>query len=125
MQATDIPTPYVPYAPEQTLFVAASYNLALPFSFCKTASIEVAGHGAGRIYWDEANSVSQPFYMLLDASVTFAHPRYSLQIWTRNVTGTKYHTFYFMSIGNQFVQRGRPFTAGVTLRIKLDNIIKI
>lgn len=116
---------YVPYAPEQTLFVAASYNLALPFSFCKTASIEVAGHGAGRIYWDEANSVSQPFYMLLDASVTFAHPRYSLQIWTRNVTGTKYHTFYFMSIGNQFVQRGRPFTAGVTVRIKLDNIIKI
>ena len=73
----------------------------------------------GRIYWNEQNDRSQPFYTLLDASIRFEQRHYAIDIWGRNLTGTRYDTFYFESIGNSFLQRGRPRTFGVTLSINL------
>lgn len=111
---------FVPYAPRQTLFLSASYEHPLPSAFCRSVAVEVDGSGAGKIYWDEANTLSQNFYMLLGASLTLKNDYGSLQLWGRNLTDTNYHTFYFMSIGNQFVQRGRPLTVGLTLRVNLE-----
>ena len=74
---------------------------------------------AGRIWWNEENTLSQPFYALTDASVRFEHARYSLSVWGRNLTDAGYDVFYFKSIGNEFVQRGRPRTFGITLNINL------
>lgn len=110
---------FVPYSPAHTLFVRGAYTFDLPVAFCKTLCIAADMKGTGKIYWDEANSLSQDFYILLGASATFAHPRYSLQIWGRNLTDTKYSTFYFMSINHQFLQRGLPATVGATLRINI------
>jgi hypothetical protein len=42
---------------------------------------------------------------------------WSLQLWGKNLTGTRYSTFYFMSMGNEFLQRGRPMQLGATLRL--------
>lgn len=110
---------YVPYSPTHTLFLSGAYTFALPLDFCESICIEANMKGTGKIYWDEANTLAQNFYLLAGASVTFQHPRYSLQIWGRNITDTKYSTFYFMSIGHQFLQRGLPCTTGVTLRINI------
>lgn len=73
----------------------------------------------GRIWWNEENTLSQPFYALTDASVRFEHARYSLSVWGRNLADAGYDVFYFKSIGNEFVQRGRPRTFGITLNINL------
>ena len=73
--------------------------------------------GVGRIQWDEENNLSQPFYALMGINVTARHGWLEFQVWTENVTGTEYHTFYFESIGNQFVQRGRTRTVGGTVRL--------
>ena len=75
--------------------------------------------GTGRIYWDEANTLSQPFYTLFDASVRLEHARYTLDLWGRNLGDKRYDVFYFESIGNRFVQRGRPQQFGITLSIHL------
>ena len=77
---------------------------------------------AGRIWWNEENTLSQPFYALTDASVRFEHARYSLSVWGRNLADTGYDVFYFKSIGNEFVQRGRPRTFGITLNLSLIHI---
>ena len=77
------------------------------------------GCAAGRIWWNEENTLSQPFYALADASVRFEHKHYSLDIWGRNLGGAHYNVFYFKSIGNEFVQRGRPRTFGITLNINI------
>lgn len=37
----------------------------------------------------------------------------------RNLADAGYDVFYFKSIGNEFVQRGRPRTFGITLNINL------
>ena len=76
--------------------------------------------GVGDIYWDEANTLRQPFYVLPGASLTWQQPHYSIQLWGRNLTGTDYKTFYFVSIQHPFLQRGHGCTLGLTLRLSLD-----
>lgn len=109
----------LPYAPENTLFVGATYRLDLASAGCSlifTANVR----GVGDIYWDEANTVRQPFYALLGGSVELRRKAWSVQLWGENLTDRKYDTFYFVSVGNAFVQRGNPWKAGVTARVHLD-----
>jgi outer membrane receptor protein involved in Fe transport len=68
--------------------------------------------------WNDENTVKQPFYALLGASATFENETYSLTLWGENLTATQYDTFYFVSINNAFVQRGKPIHYGATLRLK-------
>ncbi len=108
----------VPYAPAHTLFAGASYSQGL--SACKWLDrivFDLSVRGVGDIMWDEANLVSQPFYALLDAQVRFEWQDISLALWGDNITSTSYDTFYFVSIGNAFLQRGRSATFGATLRV--------
>ena len=58
--------------------------------------------------------------MLLNASAKLRHRHVSLELWARNITATQYATFYFVSIGNAFLQKGNPFTAGATLRFEMN-----
>lgn len=106
---------YVPYAPQHTLFGSVTYSL--PVSKKWELDFNVNARGVGRIQWNEENSLSQPFYALMGLNVTARHDWIEFQVWTENLTGTKYHTFYFESIGNQFVQRGRPRTVGGSIRL--------
>lgn len=109
----------VPYAPSNTLFAQARWE-AVPLSFGGiTPSITATVRGAGNIMWNEANTVSQPFYCLPGLSVEFAAEHWSLRLWGENLSGTKYDTFYFVSIGNAFTQQGLPRTIGATLRLRL------
>ncbi len=112
---------YLPYAPRHTLSAQAVWSIPTGVSWLGDLVLRAGMHGAGRIWWNEANdrSRSQPFYALMDASVRLEHKHYTLDFWGRNLTGTAYKVFYFKSIGNEFVQHGRPRTFGVTLGITL------
>ena len=48
------------------------------------------------------------------------HRRWAIDLWGRNLADTRYDVFYFKSMGNEFVQRGRPRTFGITLSIHID-----
>ena len=72
------------------------------------------------IEWNEENSLREPFYALVNASIRFEHRRWSLGVWGCNLTETDYNVFYFKSIGNEFVQRGRPRSFGITLTLNID-----
>lgn len=108
---------YVPYAPQNTLFLQALYRLSLNSGLLKELNFDVNLRGTGKIFWNEDNSFTQNFYALLNASVTAVLPHAEVQIWANNITNTHYSTFYFLSIGNEFIQRGKPFSAGVTIRL--------
>jgi outer membrane receptor protein involved in Fe transport len=110
---------YLPYSPRNTLFLQAIYSLNLRNRSLREILFDVNLRGTGDIYWNESNSVCQPMYALLGASVDFRFSRFSVQLWGKNLTDTKYHTFYFVSIGNEFVQRGRPISVGVTFRMDI------
>ncbi len=108
---------YVPYAPTHNVSVRGDYTLPLNSRY---ALILGAGmQGVGKIYWDETNTIEQPYYSLFDASLALSAPYYTLTLWGNNLTNASYNTFYFESIGNQFVQRGTPLTAGITINIEI------
>ena len=104
----------IPYAPSNTLFLQAQHT----FPLGREASLDIEAHttGTGKIYWNEANTLRQPFYMQLGASATLGWRDFQAQLWGENLTGTRFDTFYFMSMRNEFLQRGRPWRIGITLR---------
>ncbi len=108
----------LPYAPAHTMFIGGHYDMPVKFGDF-TPVIDITTRGAGDIWWNDANTVKQNFYATLGASLGVTHPKGSLTLWGENLTNTKYDTFYFESVGNKFVQRARPWSIGVTLRVNL------
>lgn len=74
--------------------------------------------GAGRIYWTEENTVSQAFYGTLNGRVSFQKGNGQIDFWVRNALDKDYAAFYFESMGNGFMQKGRPVQAGIELRCR-------
>lgn len=111
----------VPYCPQHTLFAQAfyTYNFKGDSDWARSITIDANVKGTGEIYWNEANTLCQPFYALLGSSITLAGRHYSLQLWGQNLTDTRYNTFYFVSISHDFLQRGRGRMLGATLRINI------
>jgi outer membrane receptor protein involved in Fe transport len=109
----------VPFAPSNTLFASVGYSRKLS-GYVDGISFDVNTRGTGNIWWDEANTVRQPFYALLNASVAATHKGCRIELWANNITNTQYATYYFVSIGNAFLQRGNKFSVGVTLNYQLD-----
>ena len=107
----------VPYAPMHTLFAEGSQGFKVGDDPNKLLTVAANVRAAGDIYWDEANTMRQPLYALLGASVTWKQQHYSLQLWGHNLTGTQYKTFYFVSIQHHFLQRGHGRQLGATLRL--------
>lgn len=110
---------YVPYVPQNTLFASLLHRLPLK-GWVDGIDFELNARGVGRIYWDETNNFSQPFYVIPSAQITARHRQLSLQLWCRNFTATKYNVFAFNSLGRDYVQKGAPLTWGITLRVNFQ-----
>jgi outer membrane receptor protein involved in Fe transport len=109
----------VPYAPRNTLSVQAEYGVELRGGRGGRLTVGLGAQGAGRIMWNEANTISQPFYLLANGSVGWERGGFGVSVWGRNLAGTRYNTFYFKSVGRSFVQRGKPRHMGITLSLNL------
>uniref|UniRef100_UPI0040573F24 TonB-dependent receptor n=1 Tax=Alistipes sp. TaxID=1872444 RepID=UPI0040573F24 len=108
----------VPYAPEQTLSVQTLYEIEIGASWLERLTPRLELKGVGPIYWNESNTLKQEFYALLGASLRFEHKHYALDLWCRNLLDERYATFYFKSVGNDFLQQGLPRTFGATLSLE-------
>jgi len=110
---------YIPYAPQNSLSLRLVQTVPFRSRWIDRMVLSVGVTGAGRIYWNEANDVSQPLYALLDGSVRFEGEKWAVDLWCKNATNTKYNVFYFESMGNRFLQRGRPMAGGVRVIINI------
>ena len=110
---------YIPYAPKNSLSLRLMQTVPFVSRWIDRMVLSVGVTGAGRIYWNEANDVSQPLYALLDASVRFEGQKWAVDFWCKNATNTRYDLFYFESMGNRFLQRGRPVSGGVRVVINI------
>lgn len=112
----------LPYVPANTLFVQGVYRLALRDKYVQGFMFDVNMRGTGNIYWNEANTRRQRFYALLGAQVTMqAFDCWEYSIWARNLTGTRNDTFYFVSMGHEFVQRAKTLEVGATIAIRFNS----
>lgn len=109
----------LPYAPRETVSANVEYRLPVSKEFANFLVLNVGWTGVGRIYWNEENTLSQAFYGLLSASLTWEKGIFGASLWGKNLLDEQYNTFYFRSIGNDFFAQGKPLQFGVSLHINL------
>jgi hypothetical protein len=109
---------YVPFVPRNTLNANIVYTKIINRGEFKEFSAAIRYNGAGKIYWTEKNDVIQPFYSTLDIEGSVKISIFEISVWLRNFTDTRYNTFYFETLGNGLAQYGRPFNAGIGLKVK-------
>lgn len=108
----------VPFTPRQTIYGAVARTWSLSPRRQRDLTFEVNYNGMGRIYWTEANDVSQPFYSLLGCRLALDAGPINVSLWGKNLTQKRYNTFYFESAGRGFEQHGKPFQLGLDLQVK-------
>lgn len=109
---------YLAMVPRHTLSAAANYGIKVKSSFLHKIVLNAQYTGLGKLYWNEDNKASQPFYGIFNARTSFVMNKVSLDLWAKNIGGKEYISYYFSSMGNTFAQAGKPFTCGVDVRLK-------
>lgn len=109
----------VPFIPEHNTGAFIDYRLPLKHGLFEAVTFGINAKGFGRIYWTEANNAYQNFYATSGAHLQLETSRWQLDLWGKNLTQTKYHTFYFESMGKSFYQKGNPLQIGFDLSFKL------
>ena len=115
----------VPYAPQHTVSISGQYSKNISNFFVKNISVNLQYLGAGDIFWNEANNLSQNFYNVLNGKIIFALKKFnfsnkiSIELWANNITNTKYQAFYFETLGRKFFQMNKPFHFGASLKVEL------
>ena len=107
----------IPYSPEHTVNARLSYEWKANRGFFKSLTAFADYSGVGKIYWNEANTLYEPFHSFLGAGIRAEFSRFGIFIRGENLTDTRNRTFYFKSVGREFFQVGKPvrFTVGITL----------
>ena len=109
----------VPYVPELTGYISASYRLPLNRGHIHDLVFAANWRETGKIYWNDANDYSQDAYGLLGANVSVGIQHFSLRIWAENLLGIDYRSFQFTALGNVYAQPGRPRRVGLTMGFDL------
>ena len=109
---------FIPYAPQHTAHAMCNAGYRVGHKALQAVSLTLKGDGIGRIWWNEQNDRSQPLYGLLGATLTLEWKYVQLQLWARNLTDTRYDVFYFRSMDNDFLQRGRPREMGIEVKVE-------
>ncbi len=111
---------HVPFAPSHTIGVMTDFRQPINGTLLKAVGVLLNLSGAGNVYWDEANTYSQPFYATLGMQfkMEFAN-NVNVALWGRNLTDANYSAFSFESMGSRFAQRGHPRCFGVDVSFHL------
>lgn len=111
---------YLPLVPNQTLSLGFDYQIPALKKQLDRLVLNMSYAGIGRLYWNEDNRISQPYYGLLSGKISATKKNVVLSIWAKNITNADYTSFYFESGGNGLAQKGRPFTIGASVNVKLQ-----
>lgn len=109
----------VPFVPSSTLNVDAAYTINIKSDILRSVTLGADYSYIGKIYWDELNKYSQSAYGLLGANISLAFKNVNLHLWGKNLTDTKYNTFWFESMSRGFEQHGKPLQFGATVQLSI------
>lgn len=110
---------FVPFVPRHTFSAGATQRWPLPaYCWLDAISLHADYHGAGRIYWNEANTAHQRFAGQMNVRAGFYHSGLELALYAHNLLSERYQTFYFQTMQRAFAQYTRPMELGVQLRLR-------
>jgi outer membrane receptor protein involved in Fe transport len=108
----------VPMVPRNTFALNANYLLHNAGTF-DAITFSAGINGVGKLYWLEDNAVCQHLYVLPSARVELRKGKLGLAFWGKNLSNTKYHSYYFVSSA-KYAQKGTPLTLGVDLTFAIN-----
>lgn len=111
---------HIPFSPRSTFGLGA--NVSYDVKRCPVVdriSLDVNYSGVGKVYWNEANTMSQGYYGTYNASLALEKGIFSLNVWGKNIFDRKYNSFVFESGKEYFGQFGKPACWGASLTVKL------
>jgi outer membrane receptor protein involved in Fe transport len=115
IDSTDYSGKFIPYAPQHTLSLSAMFRKNFYKQWIDGLHLQAQYNGAGKIYWNTENSIYQDFYGILNLKAGIRKHIFELAFWTKNTLNTDYSVFYFESLGQPLMQKGKPFLFGVDL----------
>lgn len=116
---TDYTGNYIPFVPQHTFNVDIAHTwLISETAWLRNITLGANLRGAGPIYWTEANNAKEDVYALLGARLAFETKLATIQFWGKNLTSSKYNTFYFESASRGFEQHNKPLQVGVDLKFR-------
>jgi len=111
---------YIPFVPSQTLGMAADYKIPIQSKLMDNLSINLQYTGTGKLYWAENNTLTQPYYGLLSGKISAVKGNATLSLWAKNITDTDYTAYSFAMGKQQFAQKGKPLTAGISVNLLIN-----
>jgi len=111
---------YLTMVPQNTLTIAGNYTISLKNFWIDNIVFNAQYTGIGKIYWNDENDITQPFYGLLNGKISLVKKDISIDLWTKNIVNTDYISYYFSTTNGtkHYVQKGRPFTCGINMNLK-------
>jgi len=109
---------YLPMVPQNTLALAVNYIYDINKKWLDNIMLNAQYTGVGKIYWDDENDVKQPYYSLVNSKISFIKKDFSIDLWTKNIGGIDYISYYFSTSTGHYVQKGKPFTCGINMNFK-------
>ena len=107
---------HVPFMPTHSVSLTADYRLA------SMLTIGADFHANGPIYWASENRHKQSLYGVLGAHALFDFGAFSVNVWGKNLTNSRYNTFLVESaadgVKRNFAQRSNPIQLGVDVAVK-------
>lgn len=107
---------FVPFVPMHTMMADAAYTWKVGRH---SLTWGITTNGAGRLYWTENNAAQQHFYALLGSRLRVDVGQFSFTLWGKNLTQSRYNTFYFESASRAFCQHGTPLQVGFDFTLHL------
>lgn len=108
---------FLPFVPRNTVSVNADYTIHTTNEFSDEISFNANYTGIGVMFWHESNTVQQPFYGLLNTSVTARNGNVSFSLWGKNITNTQYLGYFFEVGGRKRGKQGKPLSVGISLTL--------
>ena len=109
----------IPYSPAHTLNARVQYRWDISNDYFRSITAGVEVSALGKIWWDEANTLSQPFYAVLGADVRGHFKWFDVFLRGENLTDSRHSVFYFKSVGKSFFQISKPLRLTVGLAVSL------
>lgn len=114
----DLSGNHVPYIPQHTLSAMVHYKHTLNRGCLRYLYAVADVKAVGPTWRTESNELKEPFYATLGGKIGVRIGEVECSLWGRNLTNTRYHLFYFSSMGNDFLQQAPPLTFGAEVSWK-------
>lgn len=117
-EGTDYSHNRLPMVPTNTLSLNLNYSRA-HLGWLDGFEANIGLQALGPIRWAEDNIVRQDFYALLNASLSARKSVFTLELWAKNITATRYLSNVMTVSTGTYAQKGKPFLIGAALKIEL------